>query len=130
MERLAGEGPVPEPVDEGDTPPLDAAALLDRVEGNTKLARELAELLRARLPGMVAAVRAAVEQGDARALALAAHSLKGAFRLLSAASAAETAQRLEAMGRHGSVDDGAALCAALEAEVARLGPALARLAQA
>ena len=130
MERLAGEGPAPEPVDEGDTPPLDTAALLDRVEGNTKLARELAELLRARLPGMVAAVRAAVEQGDARALALAAHSLKGAFRLLSAASAAETAQRLEAMGRHGTVDDGAALCAALEAEVARLGPALARLAQA
>ena len=90
MERLAGEGPAPEPVAKGDTPPLDTAVLLDRVEGNTKLARELAELLRARLPGMVAAVRAAVEQGDARALALAAHSLKGAFRLLSAASAAET----------------------------------------
>jgi signal transduction histidine kinase/DNA-binding response OmpR family regulator/HPt (histidine-containing phosphotransfer) domain-containing protein/uncharacterized protein YigA (DUF484 family) len=112
----AAEGEPPPPPGEG---PLDLAAALDRVEGDTALLGQLGELLRAALPVQRAALRRALERGDTEALVRTAHQLRGALAALGAEPARRMAEALEAGARSPLGDAGPALLA-LEGELDRL----------
>jgi CheY-like chemotaxis protein len=72
------------------------------------------------LPAHVAAVQAAVNDGDGPALAQAAHALKGAAANIGAAAVARVSAGLEGLGRDGTPDGGNALVRSLTAELDRL----------
>ena len=110
------------------TPPFDEAAALARLDGDRDLLREVAGLFVADGPRMVQAVRAAVSAGDARALQLSAHALKGSASMFSARPVVEAAWALEQMGRDADLGGAEPALAALEREADRLRQALAEYA--
>lgn len=108
--------------------PFDEAALLERVEGDAELLREVVELFRADSPRLMEEVRAAVVAGDAAALKRAAHTLKGAAGNFGAAAVVAAALELEAMGRAGDLGGAAPARDRLEAALGSLNAALGVLA--
>ena len=103
---------------------IDRTAILARLDGNTELLAEMAELFLQECPKLLQQVREAVAQSDAKALGLAAHSLKGAVSNFTSQGAFETAQRLEMMGRTGDLSQIEEVQAVLERDVASLDAAL------
>lgn len=71
-------------------------------EGEDDLLTELIDLFIADVPGRVTAIAAAIADGDWRALAERAHSLKGSAATLGAVHLARLCARLEAMGADAS----------------------------
>jgi len=114
------------PADAADNA-LDTAELMHRVEGDVALMKELVRVYLDTYPGRVAELRQALARGDAAAVRRAAHTLKGMVGQLGARAASAAAQRLEAMGRERNLTQAGAACAALEAALERVRPALARL---
>ena len=108
---------------------LDRAALLERVEGDETLLGELVEVFLRDYPRLLAGVRDAAARGDAKALARAAHTMKGAVSSFAAPAATATALQLEEMGRGGELTRVAEACAALEKEIERLKPLLTEFRQ-
>jgi CheY-like chemotaxis protein/HPt (histidine-containing phosphotransfer) domain-containing protein len=104
---------------------VDRDGLMDRVLGDRSLLREIVGLFFEAYPAQLAAVRAAVDARDPGALERAAHALKGSIGHFAARQPFELAHRLEQMGRVGDLAGAAETCAALEAAVERLRPALA-----
>jgi PAS domain S-box-containing protein len=107
-ERTQGEGVI------------DRTALLAGVDGNRRLLRELVRLFLADYPQRVREINEAVRRGDAEALRIAAHALKGSIGNLRAKNAFEAAQRLEIMGRDRDLDNASEGHMTLELELARL----------
>jgi signal transduction histidine kinase/DNA-binding response OmpR family regulator/HPt (histidine-containing phosphotransfer) domain-containing protein len=107
---------------------LDEAALLDRVGGDTQLLAQLVEVFLHDYPHLVEEIRKALEAQDARALERAAHTLKGSVANFAAQKAYETALQLERIGRSEELAGAASAFENLEREMARLTPALARVA--
>jgi two-component system sensor histidine kinase/response regulator len=110
-------------------PPFDEAQALASVEGDAALLAEVAGIFVEDCPGVMAEIATAMQEGDARALARAAHGLKGAAGNFGASSTVELAARLEAMGRGGDLAGGGGILTALEEEIQRLTGALEALAQ-
>ncbi len=108
---------------------LDAAALLERIEGDTALLADLARLFREESPKWLAAMRDAIDRGDAPTLERAAHTLKGSAGNLSAHRTAQAALRLEQLGREQNLAPAREALAQLEEEWKRLDPRLAELGQ-
>lgn len=67
-------------------------------------------------PKLLQGLRQAVESGDAKALRMAAHSLKSSSRNLGAQALAALCQELEHMGRASTIEGATALLADLEAD--------------
>ena len=109
---------------------IDTAELMHRVEGDVALMKELVCVYLDTCPGRVAELRQALARGDAAAVQRAAHTLKGMAGQLGARIASAAAQRLEAMGRERNLSQAGAACAALEAALERVRPAVARLLDA
>lgn len=107
---------------------LDRDALLERLGGDEDLAKEMARLMLGQLDTLVAAVDEAARALDAKRLFRASHGLKGAAANLSAEPMAKAAEKLESMGRAGSLEALPEACAVLHGELARLRPALQSLA--
>jgi PAS domain S-box-containing protein len=105
-------------------PVCDMQLALERVEGNTELLHRMVQRFGKQSDKLLAEIRASVERGDGAALELAAHKLKGSVGNFGALSAAETALRLEVMGRSGKLAGADVARAELEAEVASLTQAL------
>jgi HPt (histidine-containing phosphotransfer) domain-containing protein len=78
---------------------LDRAIALERVGGDEELLREIAALFLDEYPKMMTEIRAALEQGNAKALEQASHSLKGSVGNFGADHAYQAALRLETIGR-------------------------------
>jgi two-component system sensor histidine kinase/response regulator len=108
---------------------LDAAALLERIDGDTALLADLARLFREESPKWLAAMRDAIDRGDAPTLERAAHTLKGSAGNLAAHRTAHAAQRLEHLGREQNLAPAREALAQLEEEWKRLDPRLAELGQ-
>ncbi len=72
----------------------------------------------------LAALRRAVEEGDARSLEREAHTLKGSSREVGASRLAALCQELEDLGESGTVAGAREKLAPLEAELARVQAAL------
>jgi PAS domain S-box-containing protein len=118
------EGPLPQETQEDV---IDGAALLAGVDGNRRLLRELVRLFLADCPLRLRGIKEAVRRGDAEALRIEAHTLKGSIGNFAAKQALAAAQRLEVMGRDGDLDKAGAACIALESQLARLTEALRKL---
>lgn len=97
-----------------DLGPVDGLGLLP----------EAAAAFRRAVPGRLAALNAAVTDGDGPALASAAHALKGAAANIGAAQVAGTCAELERIGRSGRDGDGPVLIRRLEAELRLLDAGL------
>jgi PAS domain S-box-containing protein len=123
IEKISAGGP--SPLDgQRDTSTVDWAAALERLQGDRELLEELIGVIRQEAPQLLAAVREAVERGDAAALRLSAHTLKGSLGNFAAARAVEAAKRLEIMGKQGDLSDAAQALAVLESELDRFLPEL------
>jgi signal transduction histidine kinase/CheY-like chemotaxis protein/HPt (histidine-containing phosphotransfer) domain-containing protein len=116
----------PAPLD-GEEEGFDLQEALAIVEGDRGLLAEMARLFEQESPGHVTALRAAVGQGDAASVALYAHALKGPLTALGAVAAAGAAWQLEKLGRAGEGDQFGEAATALERELSRARPYLARL---
>ena len=95
--------------------------------GNRKLLGTLIRLFQAECPRKLKETRKAVSARDARALAGAAHAVKGLVGNFGAQPALAAARELEAMGWNGELTGADAALARLEKEVATLETALAGL---
>ena len=112
-----------------ESPPSESALfnpveLLDRLDNNRELMKSVIELFHIEGPRQLAAVRGALDAGDALGVQRAAHTLKGAVALLAAPKAAEAAKRLEAMGKARNLEDAEPAFARLAEAVGELRDAL------
>jgi len=103
---------------------LDEPALLARFNGNRDLLRTLVKTFRDDCPEMMARIRTALGSRDAKALAEAAHGLKGSVGNFGHSAALDTARKLETIARQGLLDGTWELYASLENDIERLLPAL------
>ena len=83
---------------------FDLDGLLARVGGDRELMADIVRLFLEDYPGRLANVAAAIEAGDANALRVAAHALKGAAGNLGAVVVYEEASALEQIGADGHLD--------------------------
>jgi two-component system, sensor histidine kinase and response regulator len=107
--------------------PLDRASLLERVEGDHELLIEMINLFLEDSPRLLAAMHAALQQGDMLLLERSAHSMKGAAGILSAHVTVAAATRLEENAENGDSESAKANLASLEMAVKRLLPGLVEL---
>lgn len=107
--------------------PINEDALLDLVDRDAAFLETLVDTFLEDCTAYVETIRTAVAEEDPKALARAAHSLKGAAANLQAPAVRATARRLEEMGRTDDLDGAAAAVDELDAEVARLRTALTNL---
>jgi CheY-like chemotaxis protein len=105
---------------------LRTLAQLD-ADGTEGLLVSLVDMFGAEAPKRLRAMRAALADGDARALEETAHTLKGTSATLGAVGAADVARELEMLARSGALAGGAVLVDRLEREVARAEAVLHRL---
>lgn len=122
--RLASDSPVaPSPT----MAHFDLSEALERVDGDRELLGELAGIFLESYPTYVANIQQALHQGDAQALAFAAHALKGSIGNFLKVGPFETARTLEALGRQGDLTETSPLFQKLEEEIAHLHPILVSL---
>jgi HPt (histidine-containing phosphotransfer) domain-containing protein len=105
--------------------PVDLEALRSDLEGDEVLLRHLAGVLVADFPRALAAMAAAVEARDGRALQRAAHSLRGALGNFRAGPAFLLADQVERLSESGRLDEAGQALTDLERELAGLGRFLA-----
>jgi signal transduction histidine kinase/CheY-like chemotaxis protein/HPt (histidine-containing phosphotransfer) domain-containing protein len=107
--------------------PLDEMAALERAGGDHALLVDLAGMCLSDGLTALERIREGLVGKDSKAIERAAHKLKGSLLVLAADPASEAAYRLEALGAQGALDQAADALAALERELERLRPALARI---
>jgi PAS domain S-box-containing protein len=130
IDRLTGyssEGKLRDASARISDPVFDAAAVLDSLEGDSELLREIAAIFLAQAPKHMEKIREAVSKPDLKVLELAAHALKGAAANLLAQGVVEAASKLEDIGRAGSPRGSQAALVSLEEEFGKLQSALAGL---
>ncbi len=83
---------------------IDWAVARKAVRGDERLLDTIVETALGEIPQLLAEIRRAADAGDAHALRLAAHTLKGSIRYFGAQPVFELAVRLEAMGQGGRLE--------------------------
>ncbi len=96
---LAPAGVEPEPEPEPETIDRKVLAKLDTLGGGSTLKRELIDLYLDREPGQIEELRVAIDAGDAKALRMAAHKLKGSAATMGAQKMASCCNDLELAAR-------------------------------
>ena len=99
---------------------MNLSAALTHIGGDRELLTELLEIFLEDCPLRMQALKDAAAAADSRRLGDAAHTLKGALRVLGATGAADRALELETLGRSGRCDGAAELIGALEPEIDQL----------
>ncbi|MGB5079764.1 MAG: response regulator [Burkholderiales bacterium] len=107
---------------------LDRAALLERIDGDPRLLREIAGMFSENCGRLMASVREAIAGGNAARFAEEAHTLRGMFRNVSAAGAEALAGELERLDPRDAREAAVATHALLEREIRALEAELGRLA--
>jgi signal transduction histidine kinase/DNA-binding response OmpR family regulator len=103
---------------------FDRSALLDRLEGDTSVVREIVRVFKQESPRQIAQLRNAIDVNDCMSVANSAHSLKGSLLVLSADRLASAAQKLETMGRSGQLAGATETFEELESGLEALAEAL------
>jgi CheY-like chemotaxis protein len=98
----------------------DRAALWERVAGDEESLREVIALFLEDYPKLLAAIQAAIAIGDAKALFVAAHTLKGSAGNFAAKKVVDVALRLEQLGRQEDLAPAQEAFSTLEKELLRL----------
>ncbi|MFQ5586427.1 MAG: response regulator [Thermodesulfobacteriota bacterium] len=122
-----GDGSVPADVAPEGSEVFDRKAVLDRVEGDKELFKELVELFLKNTPQLMGEIRDAVSRGDASQLEHSAHTLKGSAGNFCAGPAFDAALKLETMGREGKIKEADEAISVLQGEIERLKTALEEL---
>ena len=104
--------------------PTVLAELLEAVGDDPAFVDELVDTFLAEAPGFLAAIDAAVGDGDAGRLLVPAHTLKGNAATIGAGRLAEVSRTLEERARSGDLDGAAADAAEARAEMDRVVVAL------
>jgi signal transduction histidine kinase/DNA-binding response OmpR family regulator len=99
---------------------IDEQSLLDGVGGNPQILRKLVTIFLKDSARMIAAIRKAVRDRDAAAVASTAHALKGASGNFGPNSTFETARELEHIGKSGRMDEAPATLTRLERNLSDL----------
>jgi two-component system sensor histidine kinase/response regulator len=108
---------------------VEKTALLETLDNDPQLLREVIGIFLADCPGKLAELRVAVTAGNPDQIANSAHSLRGSVATLGAQKAVEVAQKLESMGRQGQLEGAAEAFSILEREMALVTSALAEIAK-
>ena len=103
---------------------FDHAELLARVDHDRELLHHLLTIFKEEFPRHLRALREAVESGDGKLVAVAAHTLKGTLLNLAAGQAASSVGRLEELGRNGETSGFQDALAAFERNATSLLPRL------
>ena len=113
---------------EGDATHAGAAAighfsrarLLDELQGDESALRRLLSLFLENTPALIDRMRAAIQSGDAGALGMAAHSLKGSLLQIGEPAARAQAQRIEAMASRSELPEAGRLLGEFTLEMKRI----------
>ena len=105
---------------------VDWSAALQGVRGDEALLRSVVDACLDDFPRLMATIRQSVSTGDATALRISAHTIKGNLNHLCVSEAAQYALRLEQMARQGDLTGARETLAALEESMVQLKLALAR----
>src|SRR5262245_12625570 len=100
------------------------AELCEAVGDDPEFIDDLVDTYLSDAPGHLAAIDGAVEAGDAVALVIPAHTLKGNSTTIGAAALAELARTLGEAARRGDVDEAAGVAPTARSGFDRLVPAL------
>jgi CheY-like chemotaxis protein len=122
IDTLLAESPATEGVAEHLV--FDEQQALATMDHDRQMLCELAALFLEECPRLLGGVRAAVEAQDAARLERAAHALKSSASTFFAREVLDSAERLEGFGRQATLQDAAARCAQLEAQLDELCAAL------
>jgi PAS domain S-box-containing protein len=107
-------------------PVFDLGAVLDSLDGDFELLREVAGIFLTQAPKHMEKIRRAISDQDPNALVRGAHALKGSAENLFARGVVQSASQLEEIGRVGSVPGSEDGLAALEEELGKLEMALGK----
>jgi len=118
------EKPVPEKV-RLDSEVFNSEGALAMLDGDTELFVELVKLFMTESVELQDQIHDAIEQRDATRLERAAHSLKGSAAAFCGESTRAVAQKLEAIGASGNLDQAGDVFVELQDELVRLKYALA-----
>ncbi len=99
---------------------FDPQELLERVDGDEDLLREVAAIFLEDTPGILDAMKKGIEAGMPDAVARAAHTLKGSSANLAAGRLRHQAYQLETQAKTGDLTGARALYQAVEAEFSAL----------
>jgi two-component system, sensor histidine kinase and response regulator len=131
-ESPAVADPIRVEVMEMDSPNLsqfDTEDLIERLMGNPSLARRLARVFVDTMPQDLLALSSAIDRSDSSAIALAAHSIKGAAANLGGIALRDLAAKVEQLGNAGNVEAASAALPELEATFQSLKPAIQRFCE-
>lgn len=131
----ARAAPRPEPAEQvgaiaQDSSVWDEKRALAGVGNDRLLLAELAQIFLEEYPRLMADLDEAIQAQNASRLRNAAHGLKGAVDNFAAAGAYESAQKLEMLGRNGTLEGAEIAFAQLEQQLERLRPLLHELTRA
>jgi two-component system, sensor histidine kinase and response regulator len=118
------EKPIPAPV-RSATEIFNSEGALAMLDGDTELFGELVKLFMNESVELQDQIHDAIEQRDAKQLERAAHSLKGSAAAFCGESTRAAAQKLEAIGASGKLDQAGDVFVELQDELVRLKDALA-----
>jgi CheY-like chemotaxis protein len=90
------------------------------MSGERGLQRIVVKAFLEEVPGLMQSLREAIAAGDARALRLVAHTLKGSLRYFGETPAGDRSAELESAGQSGKLDEGEKIWEALEVELEKL----------
>jgi len=108
---------------------LNYHTVLARVDGNSALLRELADMFVADAPQWMAEIHRAVVQKNVPRLKSVVHLLRGSLGIFGPSAAYEAARQLETQADSGCLAGAEQICAALEAALHSLQCAVAQLVQ-
>jgi signal transduction histidine kinase/DNA-binding response OmpR family regulator len=124
-QALTGDQPAPNP--EPAPADLDREQILQRLDGDEALLRELIDLHLREAPVLTAQIGACLTAADARGVSRAAHTLKGMAANFHARAVVETARSLEECAAAGDLGPGHGLLAQLHLDLALLAEELVAL---
>jgi CheY-like chemotaxis protein len=106
---------------------LDLETALARLGGDEELLKQAAEIFLGECPSLIANIRSALTNRDAKSFEFACHTLRGSIDNFGATTASELALTLEMMAREGHLPNDMAATTALEAELENVKVAVAGL---
>lgn len=114
-----------EPTTRPQLPPVFSYEdLLDLLGGDEALVPEILPILKQDADRMVEQLRRAISDRESRGVVAAAHTLKGVLGSVAGRAAADTARRIERLGRESAFDGAEVELARLETEIAQLVDAM------
>ena len=99
-------------------PAMERKALLEYLDNDPQLLKEVVGIFLADCPGRIAELRTAVTAHDSNQIARGSHALLGSLATFGAKRAVEAARELESIGRQGEMEGVDEAFCALEREFA------------